>query len=65
MAQNHVWRYTLRIFHTFASFKICLKIGLKNDHPNHDFLIEKQPPGEHGLPDDAILVTSRTHQKIM
>ena len=34
MAQNHVWRYTLRLFHTFAIFgkyRIFDEKGSQND----------------------------------
>ena len=31
MAQNHVWRYTLRLFHTFAIFEKNRKIDAKRD----------------------------------
>ena len=31
MAQNHVWRYTLRLFHTFAIFEKSRKIDAKMD----------------------------------
>ena len=34
LAQNHVWRYTLCIFHTFAGFRICLKICAFSTSPH-------------------------------
>ena len=36
MARNHVWRYTLRLFHTFAIFeKKNRKINEKRDPESH------------------------------
>ena len=29
MARNHVWRYTLRLFHTFAIFEKSRKVDAK------------------------------------
>ena len=31
MARNHVWRYTLRLFHTFAIFEKNRKIDAKRE----------------------------------
>ena len=33
MAQNHVWRYTLRLFHTFANFEKIEK-SMQKGMPN-------------------------------
>ena len=39
MAQNHVWRYTLRLFHTFAIFeKKKLKIYTKREAKSYTFV---------------------------
>ena len=35
MAQNHVWRYTLRLFHTFALFEKIRKIDAKRWAKSH------------------------------
>ena len=35
MARNHVWRYTLRLFHTFALSGKSLKIYAKREPTNH------------------------------
>ena len=35
MARNHVWRYTLRLFHTFAIFEKGRKIDAKRDPKSH------------------------------
>ena len=38
MAQNHVWRYTLRLFHTFAIFEKIQKIDAQRDPKSCVFL---------------------------
>ena len=35
MARNHVWRYTLRLFHTFAIFEKNRKINAKREAKSH------------------------------
>ena len=35
MARNHVWRYTLRLFHTFAIFEKKSKNQCKKDLKSH------------------------------
>ena len=35
MAQNHVWRYTLRLFHTFSIFGKRRKIDAKREAQSH------------------------------
>ena len=35
MARNHVWRYTLRLFHTFAIFEKSRKIDAKREAKSH------------------------------
>ena len=35
MARKHVWRYTLRLFHTFAIFEKSQKINVKRDAKQH------------------------------
>ena len=35
MARNHVWRYTLRLFHTFAIFEKNRKIDAKREAKSH------------------------------
>ena len=37
MAQNHVWRYTLRLFHTLAFFEKGRKIDAKGEPKSHAF----------------------------
>ena len=37
MAQNHIWRYTLRLFHTFAFFQKSRKIGARRESKSHAF----------------------------
>ena len=57
MARNHVWRYTLRLFHTFAIFEqkktknLCQKGGHK-----FCFLLKKRALGAPGSIDCTILV---------
>ena len=45
MARNHVWRYTLRLFHTFALFEKNRKIDAKRHPESHVFWLEKRPSG--------------------
>ena len=45
MARNHVWRYTLRLFHTFAIFgkyRILMKKGSQNDAKIDAKIIKKR-----------------------
>ena len=37
MARNHVWRYTLRLFHTFAIFEKSRKIDATTEAESHTF----------------------------
>ena len=41
MARNHVWRYTLRLFHTFAPFENNRKICAKRE-PQNWFLMKNR-----------------------
>ena len=43
MAQNHVWRYMLRLFHTFAIFENKLKNQCQTGHQKSCFFIKKLP----------------------
>ena len=43
MAQNHVWRYTLRLFHTFAIFEKYRKIDAKRDAKSYHFWSKSRP----------------------
>ena len=40
MARNHVWRYTLRLFHTFAIFEKSEKINAKRYAKKHVFALK-------------------------
>ena len=44
MARNHVWRYTLRLFHTFAIFEKNRKINAKRTSK----VISRAGPGPLG-----------------
>ena len=48
MAQNHVWRYTLRLFHTFAIFEKRWKIYAKRDAKSHHFWSKNRPWAPQG-----------------
>ena len=37
MAWKHVWRYTLRLFHTFVIFEKIRKIDAKREAQSHHF----------------------------
>ena len=37
MAQNHVWRYTLRLFYTFGLFEKHPKIDAKMEFKSYGF----------------------------
>ena len=37
MAQNHVWRYTLRLFHTFGLFEKSGKVDAKMETKSRGF----------------------------
>ena len=43
MAQNHVWRYTLRLFHTFAIFEKGLKFDAKMEPKSCGFWSKMRP----------------------
>ena len=43
MARKHVWRYTLRLFHTFAIFEKTQKNYAKRDPQNRVFGSENEP----------------------
>ena len=43
MARNHVWRYTLRLFHTFAIFENNRKINEKRDPESRAFGFKNEP----------------------
>jgi len=43
MARNHVWRYTLRLFHTFAIFEKSEKINAKRYAKKHVFCSKIDP----------------------
>ena len=45
MARNHVWRYTLRLFHIFVIFRKDWKIHEKRDPESHVFWLENRPSG--------------------
>ena len=48
MAQNHVWRYTLRLFHTFSIFEKSRKIDAKREAKSCHFWSKKRPWPDHG-----------------
>ena len=48
MAQNHVWRYTLRLFHTFAIFEKYQKIDAKRDAKSCHFWSKNRPWARKG-----------------
>ena len=43
MARNHVWRYTLRLFHTFAIFEKSWKIDAKREAKSQAFWSKVEP----------------------
>ena len=43
MAQNHVWRYTLRLFHTFSVFEKDRKIDAKREAKSCHFWSKMRP----------------------
>ena len=43
IARNDVWRYTLRLFHTFALFEKNRKIDAKRESPKSCFLMKMIP----------------------
>ena len=55
MARNHVWRYTLRLFHTFAFFEKIEK-SMPKASPNVMHFDEKRSFGAQGSIYSAILV---------
>ena len=48
MAQNHVWRYTLRLFHTFAIFEKSRKIDAKMEPKSRGFWSKMRPWASKG-----------------
>ena len=54
MAQNHVWRYTLRLFHTFAIFEKKQKNRCQNGAPKSCFLVQKRASDAAGSINSAI-----------
>ena len=48
MAQNHVWRYTLRLFHTFAIFEKGRKMEPKREAECHHFSSKSRPWAKQG-----------------
>ena len=56
MAWNHVWRYTLRLFHTFAILKKQEKNDAKRDAKSLVFWSKNRTLGGQGSIDSAILV---------
>ena len=54
MARNDVWRYTLRLFHTFALFETNREIDAKRE-PNNFFWMKNDPSGAQGLIHSSIL----------
>ena len=43
IVQNHVWRYTLRLFHTFAIFEKSRKIDAKREPKSRGFCSKNRP----------------------
>ena len=43
MAQNHVWRYTLRLFHTFSIFEKSWKFDAKREAKSCHFWSKMRP----------------------
>ena len=65
MARNHVWRYTLRLFHTFAIFEKSRKIDAKREAKSHceRRALTAAPLGETGesrFDGLAVLETAKT-----
>ena len=48
MGRNHVWRYTLRLFHTFAIFEKSLKNDAKREPKSHVFWYQNRPLAPKG-----------------
>ena len=48
MARNHVWRYTLRLFHTFAIFEKNRKNDAKREAKSHVFSSKREPWAHQG-----------------
>ena len=48
MAQNHVWRYTLRLFHTFAIFEKTSKNRCEKGPQKSCFLVQNRDLGVQG-----------------
>ena len=47
MARNHVWRYTLRLFHTFALFEQIRKSDAKRE-ANSNVVMKRRAVGVQG-----------------
>ena len=64
MAQNHVWRYTLRLFYTFAIFEKYQKNNAKMDAKSCHFWFKNwswAPQGRLILPSLIIFDDSKNH----
>ena len=62
MAQNHVWRYTLRLFHTFGLFEKSRKIDAKMEPKSRGFWSKMRPWAPNGrliLPFSTIFENSK------
>ena len=62
MARNHLWRYTLHLFHTFAIFEKIFKIDARRDPANLVFSFKSEPwahQGRLGLPFGLIFEASK------
>ena len=55
MARNHVWRYTLRLFHTFAIFEKSQKIDAKREAKSLVFSLKKRPLSAKDTTENVIL----------
>ena len=62
MAQNHVWRYTLRLFYTFGLFEKSRKIDAKMEPKSRGFWSKMRPWAPNGrliLPFSTIFENSK------
>ena len=64
MARNHVWRYTLRLFHILAIFEKRRKIDAKREPKTCVFSfknVPRTPQGRLILPFGPFLADSKNH----
>ena len=63
MARNHVWRYTIRLFHTFAIFEKKNQKSMQKGMPKSHFLMKKPSLGAKGSIEKLTLADFREFEK--